>query len=74
MVFINLKIPSIHVDPLEEPVVDIAAGGYELPYQSEGFTSVWIVTINGRVNIYHRLNNSLKLRYVLLHLFQLQIK
>ena len=43
------KIPSIHVDPLEEPVVDIAVGGYDLPYQPEGFTGAWIVTINGRV-------------------------
>ena len=43
------QIPSIHVDPLEEPVVDVAVGGYDLPYQPEGFVSVWIVTINGRV-------------------------
>ena len=45
------KIPSIHVDPLEEPVVDIAVGGYDLPYQPEGFTGAWIVTINGRVRL-----------------------
>ena len=44
------QTPSIHVDPLEEPVVDVAVGGYDLPYQPEGFVSVWIVTINGRAS------------------------
>ncbi len=44
------QISSIHVDPLEEPVVDVALGGYDLPYQDEGFVSVWVVTINGRVS------------------------
>ncbi len=37
------------MDPLEEPVVDVSVGGYELPYQVEGFLAIWVVTINGRV-------------------------
>ncbi len=30
-------------------MVDVTVGGYDLPYQLDGFLTVWIVTINGRV-------------------------
>lgn len=44
------QVPSLHVDPLEEPVVDVAIGGQEIINQLQGYMSAWIVTINGRVS------------------------
>jgi len=38
------------VDPLEEPIVDLAAGGQVIPNQLQGFVAVWAVTIDGRVS------------------------
>ncbi len=37
------------MDPLEEPVVDIAVGGQEMAYLSPGYLTVCVVTINGKV-------------------------
>ncbi len=45
------QINSIHVDPLEEPIVDLSGGGQDIPNQPQGFVSVWVVTIDGRVSI-----------------------
>ena len=43
------QLASIHLDPLEEPIVDVTIGGYSLPNLEEGAASVWIVTIDGKV-------------------------
>ena len=38
------------MDPLEEPVVDVALGGQEVINKTQGFLTAWVVTINGRVS------------------------
>lgn len=41
-----------HLDP---PLIDVAAGGYALPAQPAGYMSMWVVTSNGKVGHYSRL-------------------
>ena len=43
------------MDPLEEPIVDLAAGGQDIPNQLPGFVALWAVTIDGRVSILNKL-------------------
>ena len=50
MLYVIFQIPSIHLDPLEEPIVDIAIGGQNIPNQPQGFVSVWVTTVDGRVS------------------------
>ena len=50
VLFCCFQIPSIHVDPVEEPVIDLAVGGQELPNQTLGYVGVWVVTITGKVS------------------------
>ncbi|XP_033117761.1 tectonin beta-propeller repeat-containing protein 1-like isoform X2 [Anneissia japonica] len=50
------KVPSLHADPVEEPFMDLAVGGYELPGQPEGFLTVWTITALGKVFCRHGVN------------------
>ena len=42
-------VPSVHKDPTEEPFLDIAVGGQELPNGDPDELLVWAVTVVGRV-------------------------
>ncbi|GFU35560.1 tectonin beta-propeller repeat-containing protein 1 [Nephila pilipes] len=42
-------IPSIHEDPVQEPFIDVAVGGTEIPGGESSKFTVWAVTIMGRV-------------------------
>ncbi|XP_071962416.1 tectonin beta-propeller repeat-containing protein 1-like isoform X2 [Antedon mediterranea] len=50
------KVPSLHPDPVEEPFMDLAVGGYELAGQPEGFLTVWTITALGKVFCRHGIN------------------
>ena len=53
------------MDPLEEPIMDIAAGGQEMSNQPQGFTGVWIATINGRVCSFSKIQMCIWVLYIL---------
>ncbi|PRD31442.1 UNVERIFIED_CONTAM: Pex23 [Trichonephila clavipes] len=44
-------IPSIHEDPVQEPFIDVAVGGNEIPGGESNKFTVWAVTIMGRVSL-----------------------
>lgn len=52
------KVPGVYPNHLDPPLIDLAAGGHELPGQAEGYMTVWVVTAHGklfcRVGINHR--------------------
>ncbi|XP_022235107.1 tectonin beta-propeller repeat-containing protein-like, partial [Limulus polyphemus] len=44
-----VQVPSVHEDPTEEPFIDIAVGGSEIPGGDPDAVTVWAVTVMGRV-------------------------
>lgn len=46
-------IPSIHVDPVFEPFIDISVGGLDVPGGDNDTLAVWAVTVQGRVMFRH---------------------
>lgn len=45
-------IPPLRLDPLSEPLVSLAVGGFALPNSTPGSATVWVVNIMGQ--IYYR--------------------
>ena len=40
-------LPSVRMNEMLEPFIDVSSGGQQMPGAVSGFVAVWAVTING---------------------------